>query len=412
MKSKNANRWLSLVAVASSMCFSALLLAGCGGANGVLSPTPTSVGAAIPARRHRARGFSTIYTFKGAPDGAIPEAGLTLFAGKFYGTTTSGGSDLPNFGTVYDVQLDGTEHVLHSFTNSPDGGSPEAGVANLNRSLYGTTSVGGAHSAGTVYEMKTDGTERVLYSFKCAGTMCKDGANPEGDLAVLNEKLYGTTQLGGTNSDGIVFEVSTDGAERIVHSFTGAPDGDRPHGGLAQLNGSFYGTTELGGSNDSGCVFKVDPDGTESVLYGFKGAKNGDGSAPRAGLTVLNGLLYGVTSRGGAHDDGTVFEVHKDGTERVIYSFNGKDGMFPYAGLTVFKGLLYGTTIRGGENNFGTVFEVNPNGSYRVLHDFTGTDGAGPDATLTVVEGNALIGTTRRGGATDKNSGTVFVVTP
>jgi uncharacterized repeat protein (TIGR03803 family) len=34
----------------------------------------------------------------------------------------------------------------------------------------------------------------------------------------------------------------------------------------------------------------------------------------QSGLTVLNGLLYGVTSRGGANDDGTVFEVHEDGT--------------------------------------------------------------------------------------------------
>jgi uncharacterized repeat protein (TIGR03803 family) len=113
-------------------------------------------------------------------------------------------------------------------------------------------------------------------------------------------------------------------------------------------------------------------------------------------------------AEGGAHDGGTIFEVHEDGTERVVYSFKRSDGMFPYAGLTELRGLLYGTTIRGGANDFGTAFEVHPDGSYRVLHDFAGTDGSGPDGTLTVAAGNALIGTTRRGGTT--NNGTVFLV--
>lgn len=365
--------------------------------------------AAAQHRLHANVAFSTIYNFKGAPDGAIPEAGLTLFAGKFYGTTTSGGTDPHNDGTVYDVEENGTEHVLHSFTSSPDGGVPKAGLTNLlNESLYGTTSIGGDHGFGTVYEMKPDGTEHVLYNFKCNIKVCNDGANPEGDLTALNDKLYGTTLYGGADYKGIVFEVHTDGTERIVYSFIGTPDGDRPHGGLVELNGSLYGTAELGGANNLGCVFKVDPDGKETVLYSFRGPSNSDGSAPLAGVTVLNGLLYGVTSKGGAHDDGTVFEVHEDGTERVIYSFNGSDGMFPYAGLTVLKNSLYGTTIRGGANDLGTAFEVHPDGSYRVLHDFAGTDGSGPDGTLTVAAGNALIGTTRRGGAS--NNGTVFLV--
>jgi uncharacterized repeat protein (TIGR03803 family) len=379
------------------------VVAGC--SQQTVSSTPASNAALAVPRVRAGVTFSTIYNFKGAPDGSIPEAGLTLFAGKFYGTTTAGGTGAHNDGTIFDVGLDGTEHVRHSFTFTPDGSKPGSGLTNLNNlAMYGTTSVGGDKSVGIVYEFKSDGSYRIVYSFKNGA----DGANPDGDLTVLNNLLYGTTLFGGADANGVVFEVHTDGTERVVYAFTGMPDGDRPHGGMAQLNGTLYGTTELGGANNLGCVFSVKPDGTEKVIYSFKGAGSSDGSAPLAGLTVLNGLLYGVTSKGGANDDGTVFEVHDDGTERVIHSFNGSDGMYPYAGLTVLKGLLYGTTIRGGANDFGTVFEVHTDGTFRMLHDFTGTEGAKPQAILTAAAGNALIGTARRGGTT--NNGTVFLV--
>lgn len=351
--------------------------------------------------------FSAIYNFKGAPDGSIPEAGLTLFAGKFYGTTTSGGTGKHSDGTIFDVKEDGTERVRHSFTYTPDGSKPASGLTNLNNvAMYGTTPVGGAKSVGIVYEFKSDGSYRVVHNFENG----QDGATPEGDLTVLNNLLYGTTLFGGPSTDGVVFEVRTNGTERVVYAFKGKPDGERPHGGMVQLNGALYGTTELGGANNLGCVFKVKPDGTEKVIYSFKGVDSDDGSAPLAGLTVLNGALYGVTSKGGHKNDGTVFEVRDNGTERVIQGFNGTDGMFPYAGLTVLNGLLYGTTIRGGANDFGTVFELHTDGTFRMLHDFTGTEGAKPEGTLAVTAGNALIGTARRGGPT--NDGTVFRLKP
>jgi uncharacterized repeat protein (TIGR03803 family) len=348
---------------------------------------------------------STIYSFQGSPDGSIPEAGLTLFAGKFYGTTTTGGMGRRSEGTIFDVREDGTEQVLHSFSFTPDGSSPESGLTNYHGALYGVTSVGGAKSVGVVYEFKPDsGKERVVYSFQNG----MDGATPTGDLTVHYNLLWGTTLFGGQDSAGVVFKVRTDGIEGVVHAFTGTPDGDRPHGGLVEMDDSLYGTTELGGANNLGCVFKIDPDGTERVLYSFKGAGSDDGAAPRAGLTVLNGLLYGVTSRGGGADMGTVFEVRPNGTEKVLYSFKGSDGKFPYAALTPLKDRLYGTTINGGANSFGTLFEIRPDGTFRSLHDFAGTDGAGPDGQLTGATGNALIGTTRRGG--DHNKGTVFLV--
>ena len=88
-----------------------------------------------------------------------------------------------------------------------------------------------------------------------------------------------------------------------------------------------------------------------------------DGAWPLAGLTNVNGTLYGTTVYGGTSGDGTVFQVSTAGTEAVIYTFaGGADGANPYAGLTNVNGTLYGTTNRGGANGHGAVFNITTSG--------------------------------------------------
>ena len=80
---------------------------------------------------------------------------------------------------------------------------------------------------------------------------------------------------------------------------------------------------------------------------------------PYAGLTFYKkGTLYGTTSRAGANNQGTVFELTAAGAEKVLYNFGSPagDGAYPFAGL-IFdkKGNLYSTTYEGGAYGFGTV---------------------------------------------------------
>jgi uncharacterized repeat protein (TIGR03803 family) len=357
----------------------------------------------------RGGSYSVIYSFKGAPDGDAPHGALWHdYGGSFYGTTARGGT---GNGTFFNVSDTGAETVFYSFGNKPGAVDPEAGVIVYSEVLDGTSYAGGTNDAGSVYEIQNYGgpmpTVSVLHSFTGP-----DGAKPNAPLTLFfRTSLVGTTSSGGSAMKGVVFEaLSGSTYEYLDHSFTGKPDGDRPEAGLMELDYHLYGTTEAGGANDMGCVFEVLPDGKkteEHVVHSFNGT---DGAAPRAGLTVLNGLLYGTTQSGGAHNDGTVFEVHKDGTERVVYSFAGSDGRDPVAGLTVLNGMLYGTTYRGGSHDAGTIFEVQTNGTFRMLHDFTGApDGYGPAADLTEYNGT-LYGTTDQGGA--NNKGTVFKVVP
>ena len=83
--------------------------------------------------------------------------------------------------------------------------------------------------------------------------------------------FYGTTSSGGTNGDnGTVFKITSAGALTSLYSFTGGNDGGSPWAGLVQgSDGSLYGTTELGGSNSLGTVFKISTNGALTSLSTF-----------------------------------------------------------------------------------------------------------------------------------------------
>ena len=379
-------------------------------------------------RTHVRPTFSVLYSFKGLNDGRDPHAGpLVKIKGTLYGTTEYGGGPCHGRcfgGTVFTITTSGTESVLHSFeTASGDGKNPRAGIIDGTGTLYGTTVHGGSASCycGTVFKLTLSGAETVLYSF----TGKPDGYGPDAGLLDVNGTLYGTTINGGANGDGTVFAVAPSGTETVLHSFAGKPDGAHPYAGLVNVNGTIYGTTTSGGANcgsTGGCgtVFTITPSGAEAVLYSFKGGP-GDGRYPtQANLLDVDGTLYGTTKHGGPNNGGTVFSMTTSGAETVLHSFGGsEDGVFPYGGLLDVNGTLYGTTSNGGTGSClrygnvpgcGTVFKTTTSGTETVLHNFDGLkEGRFPYSGLTDVRG-MLYGTTTAGGT--KNAGTVYSISP
>ncbi len=214
---------------------------------------------------------SVIYSFRGPPDGKHPQAGLIADkSGSLYGTTELGGGACGQrgCGIVFKLALSGSgydESILYSFRDDPDGAYPSAGLTADEGVLYGTT-VNGGTGSGTVFRLTPAGsayTEDVLYRFKGS----QDGDLPYGGLiADENRALYGTTSLGGAGS-GTVFKLTSAGSgytESVVYSFQGKPDGAYPLAGLiADRAGALYGTTQSGGDGPcvSGCgtVFKIVP---------------------------------------------------------------------------------------------------------------------------------------------------------
>jgi uncharacterized repeat protein (TIGR03803 family) len=277
---------------------------------------------------------TVLYNFRGQPDGATAMPGLVRDnSGNLYGTTEFGGTY--NFGTVFKLDSEGHETVLHSFAGPPnDGESPLAGlIADSHGNLYGTTEEGGLQTncsfgCGTIFKVTPAGRETVLYRFN-GGT---DGAAPWGaSLLLSGGALYGTTLAGG-NSTGIcqgqgftpgcgtVFKFDQTG-ETILHSFDGT-DGDGPQAGLIRdAAGNLYGTTTAGGdltcNSGFGCgvVYELDSSGNETILHTFEAQQ--DGQTPTAALTFDQGFLYGSSE--GIFQGGGIFQINSAGTFAMVY---------------------------------------------------------------------------------------------
>ncbi len=351
VKSSDAKRRLSGCCALTALA----LIAGGGGANG--------------------RTETVLYSFQNnGADGTVPQAKLIDVKGVLYGTTYFGGAY--NDGTVFSLNLStNAETVLHSFgQNGEDGIVPVAGLIGFHGNIYGTTVSGGVYGLGTAYSINpSTGVEAVLHSFGNDDDF--DGLGPFAGLINVDGVMYGTTIGGGQHQSGSIFSIDpSTGAENVIYSFcaqANCPDGAGPQAGLIDVSGTLYGTTTIGGAagacggSQDGCgaVFSFNlATGRETTLYKFQ--NNGaDGIFPVAGLTSLQGGLYGTTVFGGASNVGTVFSVNPStGAESVLHAFkiNGADCESPYGGLFTLRHRLYGDTAYGGDQNAGTIFRIKP----------------------------------------------------
>jgi uncharacterized repeat protein (TIGR03803 family) len=229
---------------------------------GTTAPENTSSGYGTVFKISGNGGLTTLYSFTGGDDGASPLASLVLGSdGNFYGTTYSGG--IYTNGTVFKITSNGVMTSLYSFTGPNDGANPLAALMQArDGNFYGTTSGGGTtnydsftgnYGFGTVFKISTNGALTTLYTF---GTWVTnefgyglDGAYPRAGLVQWSDgSLYGTTAIGGVNTEGSLFEISTNGALTLLYSFGGDNgSGVMPEAALVLgSDGSFYGTTANG----------------------------------------------------------------------------------------------------------------------------------------------------------------------
>lgn len=278
--------------------------------------------------------------------------------------------------------------------------------------------------------------QSVLYSF---GTNAGDGSIPNGGLVFDSAgNLYGTTQRGGANAGGTVFELTPKQgggwSEIVIYDFCSQPscaDGGVPEAGLIiDSSGNLYGTAAVGGTyfggtcGGAGCgtVYQLSPPSapggswTQTVLWQFRGNLNNvDGAEPASRLNRdAAGNLYGTTIAGGTNTSfGTVFELTPNQgeawSEKVLYLFcsNGPpcpDGTNPNAGVSFdASGNLYGTTLLGAfDGQWGTVYRLSPqpDGSWTetTLYKFTPETGGKPQSVVNFDQAGNLYGTVSTGG--------------
>jgi uncharacterized repeat protein (TIGR03803 family) len=305
--------------------------------------------------------------------------------------------------------------TLFSF-HGYDGAGPAGAMIYYHGKLYGTTEYGGAYTEGTVFTLTPAGAETVIHSFGAP----YDGSEPHARLTVFNGVLYGTTYNGGAYGGGTVFSITTDGRERVIYSFGQSAEAPaNPSAGLTVLNGALYGTTSAGGYYSEGTVYAITVSGQLTVLHKFVngGYKKKDGANPLCDLTAWNGILYGTTEYGGVNLGGIFFSVTISGTERVLYSFPARryDGESPEAGLILFNGRLYGTTSGGGAgfDDAGTIYSMTAKGREHEIFNFQPFKeyGYGADTEL-VPESGMFYGTMPQDGGNGDGSGTVYAVSP
>jgi uncharacterized repeat protein (TIGR03803 family) len=193
-------------------------------------------------------------------DGGFPLGGSLVrdSVGNLYGTTFIGGIDGGGEGTIFKLDPSGDETLLYVFgSGSGDGAYPYGTLARDSAgNLYGATNFGGAFGVGTVFKLDTNNNETIIHSFGGSG----DGAPPGGGLVIDRAgNLYGTTTEGGSSYFGTVFKLDPGGKETLLQSFSGK-DGNGPDWGVVRdPKGNLYGTTQYGGAYGGGVVFKITP---------------------------------------------------------------------------------------------------------------------------------------------------------
>ncbi len=266
-----------------------------------------------------------------------------------------------------------------------------------------------------------------------------DGQDPSWLVQGTNGNFYGTTQFGGANSWGEIFEVTPAGDLTILYAFVCTRslcrNGADPNTGLLLgTDGNLYGLTQNGGANRSstGTVFEITPAGELTTLYSFCALANcADGEYPSSLVQATNGNFYGTTAAGGYSGGfptfGTLFELTRSGKLSTLHNFcpggNGSecpDGRNPTRLIQGSNGNFYGATYEGGANGpaGGTIFEITPAGVLTTLHSFCAetncADGAAPDGLMQAANGN-FYGTTYDGGdigCFGYGCGTFFEMTP
>jgi uncharacterized repeat protein (TIGR03803 family) len=325
--------------------------------------------------------LTTVVSFNGA-DGYGPVGSLIAdAAGNLYGTTANGGAN--EDGTVFEIAK--TKHgyasaptTLVSFTGV-DGANPDVGlIANAAGDLFGTTLNGGANEDGTVFEIA-----KTKHGYASAPTTLVSFNGVNGDLSAASliadaaGDLFGTTYGGGTDGDGTVFEIAKTkhgyaSAPTPLVSFNGA-DGAYPNGSLvADAAGDLFGTTQKGGPDNYGTVFEIAKTkhgyaSAPTTLVSFTGA---DGAYPVGSLIAdAAGNLFGTTYSGGHSKKqalGTAFDIAKTkhgyaSAPTTLVTFTGADGTSPVGSLFAdAAGDLIGVSQLGG--GFGIVFEISNSG--------------------------------------------------
>lgn len=354
-----------------------------------------------------------LHSFTSGPNGGQPRAGLTLASdGNFYGTTSVGGTN--GHGTIFRITPEGALVTLHHFGSSPNDTYATMLVQGNDGYLYGTTEGWRPEYPGTAFKISLAGAYTQLYRFSVGvfGGNGPDGGFPGPLMKAQDGNLYGLTSSGGAHGYGTLFRLFPTGGAGRIYSFE-SPNRTSPTR-LVELNaGEFYGTSA--GYGSLGSIYRLTLSGVFTTLHTFTGS--GDVYDSESLVVGNDGNLYGACPTGGLgqppFDSGIVFRITPAGVFDVLHSFaGGLDGRRPWCGLVrTAEQTFRGITTEGGLHGKGTIFEITAQGALATIFHFSpSSDGAGGAGAMVELEDGNLYGATREGGPFGR--GTIFRLTP
>jgi uncharacterized repeat protein (TIGR03803 family) len=319
----------------------------------------------------------------GDPYGSLMQAS----DGNLYGMTYYGGAN--NVGCLFQYDPRTWTYTIKYDFDFADGRYPEGTLMQAtDGNLYGMATSGGTSSTndnGVIFKFNPQNDIFTkLFDFDGATT----GGSPYGALVEANDgMLYGMTYQGGVNNMGVLFQFNPGNNTFTVKvNFDGAEKGQNPYGSLMQAtDGNLYGMTTGGGFNEYGVLFKFNPQNSSfSKILDFDMVTNG-GNPDGSLIQAKDGKLYGLTSAGGAHSQGVLFQFDPL-TSSILNKFDfdyAPNGSSPYGSLMqAFDGNLYGVINNGGTNDLGVLFQFNPvTSTFTKKLDFNGTNGSNPQYT-------------------------------
>jgi len=325
--------------------------------------------------------------------GGTPQSGVSQDPNNklFYGLTISGGTY--NWGTVYTFDTSSNQlNAVYSFDGVTGKYPYFNSMTFYNGLFYGTSYQGGTHGVGNIFSFNpATNDDSTLVSFN--SNQSGSPLYPEDvQLTQLNGVLYGISNSGGVTYNGTIYgyNVAT-GKDSVYFQFNGT-NGSEPTSQYLSYdpaNGLLYGTTQQGGTNNDGIIFSFNPStGQENILFNFTSSAY----VPNGSLLydTASNSFYGLTSLGGANSKGTIFNFNPNTNQfNVLGSFGNALGGSPINLIKGPCGLLFGTTTYGGNaGGGGVLFSFNLS-SYQLtpLYSFTGgLDGYGPAGSLTFVQ--------------------------
>lgn len=298
--------------------------------------------------------------------------------GGIYGFANLAGD--PNGSSVlYHVPGNATVSIIPLKPDGRLGGRAGDAILGPDGNLYSVTPT-------TVFMTTLDGQVTILYRAA------------QGSLAIPSRlSLSADGSLYGATADGIV-KVDATGMTLIFTVPLGTETGMYAPYAISAGDGTFFATAE----SDSNELYHVGADYDYHEVHRFSPDAQ---TVYQPGPLVegSDGNLYGVSTRGGTNDTGTVFRMTPEGDLTVLHSFGASapDGYEPAGALVLASdGKFYGTTPYGGDNRFGTVFSITPEGTFSTIYSFHGNlmDGGGPPGSLVEGPDGALYGLTSNEG--------------